>query len=181
MYRFHPTNGVILVATGEYIPAVKSDPRWADYKAWTKAGNTALPSEPELEPLQTILARLASGINQERGRRHDLPITCQDVQFDADAEARENISGTISRLLRGDGLPANWVGWRAYDNSMHWSDIAPDDVLTHLRALSSKIEDRKQRLFIIAWVKKSEIEALYAANDRQALTEYDIMSGWPEL
>lgn len=179
MYRFHPTNGVILVSTGEHIPAIKSDQRWRDYKTWTKAGNTALPAEPFLEPLASVLERVNSKINQERFRRHEFPITHSGTLFDADADARENITGTISRLMRGDGLPANWVGWRANDNSMHWAELAAEDVLTQLRALSTAIEDRKQNLLITAWVKKAGTEALYEANDRAGLEIYDVQAGWP--
>lgn len=179
MYRFHPTNGVILISTDEHIPAVKSDQRWRDYQAWVKAGNTALPAEPVLEPLASVLERVNSKINQERFRRHELPITYASTLFDADADARENITGTIGRLMRGDGLPANWVGWRANDNSMHWEAASAEDVLLHLRALSTAIEDRKQSLLIAAWVKKAGTEALYEAGDRDGLENYDVMAGWP--
>lgn len=53
MYRLHPTQGVIDVATDAIIPPLKSDARWRDYQAWVKAGNVAAPAiipEPEPEP-----------------------------------------------------------------------------------------------------------------------------------
>lgn len=53
MFRLHPTQGVILIATDEHIPPVKSDARWRDYQSWVKAGNVPEPAiipEPEPDP-----------------------------------------------------------------------------------------------------------------------------------
>lgn len=178
MYRL-ATRGVIRIADNALIQPSKSSPDWLAYQAWTKAGNTPEPMQPELEPLAGILARVHSRIDQERTRRHDLPIMYNDALFDADKDSRENITGTLSRLVRGDGLPAMWVGWRANDNSMHWSADDAADVLEQLRALSTAIEDRKQALFITAWVKKQQTAALAAAEDRAGLLAYDVTAGWP--
>lgn len=50
-YRLHRDSGVILVATDEHIPPVKSDARWRDYQSWVKAGNVPEPAIiPESEP-----------------------------------------------------------------------------------------------------------------------------------
>lgn len=178
MYRLAP-RGVIRLSDSTLIQPSKSSPDWMAYQAWVKAGNTPEPAQPDLEPLADVLERVDSRINQERARLHAQPVWYDDVLFDADSDARENISGTIGRLMRGDGLPGNWVGWRANDNSMHWVALGAEDVLLHLRGLSTAIEDRKQALFITAWVKKQQTAALAAAEDRAGLLAYDVTAGWP--
>lgn len=174
MYRLHHTLGAIITATGEHVRPIKSDVRWRDYLAWVKAGNVPAPAQADQEPLDTIRERVRSAIDQERARRHGLPVAYSGAVFDADSEARENITGTIARLVRGDGLPAGWIGWRDYGNAMHWATSTAADVLSALRGLSSAIEDRKQSLLIAAWIKKEEIAAL----DRAALEAYDATTGW---
>lgn len=178
MYRL-ALRGVIRIADNLHIQPIKSDPAWIEYKAWTRAGNVAAAAAPELEPLADILLRINSRIDQDRARRHELPILFGGVPFDSDKEARENISGTLLRLLRGDGLPADWVGWRDNHNEMHWAASSPGEVLEHLRGLSSAIEDRKQALLIAAWMKKAATQALVDIGDRAGLEAFDVDAGWP--
>lgn len=89
-----------------------------------------------------------------------LPITYLESSFDADISAREHISGVLARLMRGDGLPGGWIGWRDADNQMHWASDDAETVRTHLRALASAIEDREQALLISAWRHKAVIAGL---------------------
>lgn len=178
MYRL-ALRGVIRIADNLHIQPIKSDPAWIEYKAWTRAGNVAAAAAPELEPLADILLRINSRIDQERTRRHELPIAFAGAWFDSDKEARENISGTLLRLLRGDGLPADWVGWRDNHNSMHWTDAPAAAVLEQLRGLSSAIEDRKQALLIAAWMKKAATQALVDLDDRAGLEAFDLGADWP--
>ena len=174
-YRLHPARGVILIESGEHIAPDKSDARWLAYREWVKAGGLPAPATVEEPPLADLVLQMQSRIDQERNHHHNMPITVGGIEFDADQDARENIVGTLSRLLRGDGLPPMWVGWRAADNSMHWGADTPETVLTSLRALASAIEDRKQAILIAAWIKKAEVATL----NRTALAEYDIHAGWP--
>jgi len=175
MYRLNQT-GVIETATGDHIPPIKSDTRWAAYQAWVKAGGVPLPAQVYEVPLDDIRARLVSDIHAERARRHDLPIAYHGAVFDAGAETRENLLGLISRLLRGSGIPEGWVGWRDEANVLHWGGATPADLLAALSGLSGAIENRKQALMVASWVKKAELPTL----DRAGLLAYDVLAGWPE-
>lgn len=172
MYRLDPLSGVIIVATGEHILPRKSDPRWLAYQAWIREGNIPEPTEIDLVPLDVILDRKLSDVMTWSTEQHDSPIEYLSVQFDADSPARENITGTFSRLSRGDGLPSGWVGWRAFDNSMHWADSSASDVQNHLRAISTAIEDRKQSILVQAWTHKYQLQVLFDADDREGLEGY---------
>lgn len=116
-------------------------------------------------------------ISDECERRHNLPVAYLGALFDADAVARENISRTHGRIARGDGLPAGWVGWRDFDNGVHWGEDAPEDVMAHLAALMRAIEDRRQALYIASWTHK---QAVSTAPSVQAVIDHDIAAGWPD-
>lgn len=103
------------------------------------------------------------------------PITVGGVEFDADEVARSRIKGTLDRILRGDGLPTGWAGWRDADNAMHWSEATPDEVAAELSALSRAIEDREQALLIAAWTHKAYIDALNRVED---VVAYSLTTGW---
>lgn len=104
------------------------------------------------------------------------PIGYGGAPFDADATARSRISGTIARLMRGDGLPTGWVGWRDAANQQHWAADSAATVQTHLHALSTAIEDREQALLVEAWTHKASIDALATV---EAVLAYDITLGEP--
>lgn len=122
------------------------------------------------------IAARCDDVDVERARRHAAPIDYATARFDADAEARENITGVLLRLLRGDGLPADWIGWRDADNAMHWVADDAATVQVELAALSRAIEDRKQALLIAAWTHKAALAALGTV---EAVLAYDLSSGWP--
>ena len=111
-------------------------------------------------------------VSAEINRR--LYLSCNG--FDADKVSRERIGGTIARLLRGDGLPAGWMGWRDAENNMHWVTDDAATVLANLTALSRAIEDREQALLVAAWQHKANIAAL---TDIDLILAYDIAVGWP--
>jgi len=127
-------------------------------------------------PLTELAADVSAKIDREFKRRDLLPVTVAGVPFDADAAARENISGTAARIERGDALPAGWVGWRDADNAMHWADAMPAAVLANLNAVSRAIEDRKQALLVARWTKKAQIAAIA---DEAELLAFDIGTDWP--
>lgn len=121
-------------------------------------------------------AKKKAAIAAEQARRSVAPITYAGSPYDADATARERISGTLARLLRGDGLPAGWVGWRDYANAMHWGSDTAEVVQAHLAGLSAAIEDREQALLIAAWQHKAALDALTDIGD---ILSYDTTSNWP--
>ena len=96
--------------------------------------------------------------------------------FDADSVSRGRISGTITRLQRGDGLPAGWLGWRDASNDMHWVADDAATVLANLTALSRAIEDREQALLVAGWTHKANIAAL---EDIDTILAYDVTKNWP--
>lgn len=118
---------------------------------------------------------LADRVPTELARRITSPVTVLGARFDADATARERISGMIARLQRGDGLPAGWLGWRDAENVMHWADDNAETVLAHLTALARAIEDREQALLVTSWQHKAAIAAL---PDVDAILAYDVAAGW---
>lgn len=147
-------------------PARPSPFHYFDWTSKTWSGNQAEAREARV-----------SAVDAERARRAVLPISHGGAFFDADAVARERISGAIARCIRGDGLPAGWVGWRDADNAMHWGELDAAATLVELRGLSSAIEDREQALLIAAWTHKAAIGAL--PDDIDAILGYDLSAGWP--
>lgn len=123
-------------------------------------------------------ADVTAEIERVRSQLASQPIEYENSPFDANAIARERITGTIARIMRGDGLPAGWIGWRDSDNEMHWALLSANEVLVKLRGLSSAIEDREQLLLIKAWLHKANIHALFAAGNQAGLISYDVYSNW---
>lgn len=115
-------------------------------------------------------------VERECARRILLPIAYDGALFDADSVARERITGTLARLLRGGGLPVGWIGWRDYANAMHWSADPPATVQAALAGLSAAIEDREQALLVAAWQHKAAIDDL---DDVAAVLAYPVGEGWP--
>lgn len=152
---------------GEILP-IPDRPSEFHYWDWTSKAWL-----PDLDHART--ARQAE-VGTEFIRRDLAPITYAGTAFDANAQARENIGGTLSRLLRGDGLPGGWIGWRDHANAMHWATDDAETVQTHLAALSRAIEDRKQALLVAAWTHKAALDALATV---EAILAYDITAAWP--
>ena len=117
--------------------------------------------------------RLRLRVKAELAKRFDAPVSCAGTLIDADAQARENIQGLITRIERGDGLTPGWTGWRTYDNGMVWAGWTAEQVLEGLYAVSRAIEDRKQALYQAKWTHDEAIETL------ADLTGYDVTAGWP--
>ncbi len=134
------------------------------------------PQQPESPSVDDAREVQAQAVDRIRSARHGQPIAYMGEFFDADVAARENISGVLTRLTRGDGLTAGWIGWRTFDNNMVWADEPAEEVLSHLRGLSCAIEDRKQALLSVAWGHK---DALAELSSVEAVMEYDITAGWP--
>ncbi|MCL2658783.1 MAG: DUF4376 domain-containing protein [Betaproteobacteria bacterium] len=126
--------------------------------------------------LDKIRDRLGEEINTEAAARDLAPIHYDNALFDADATARERIKGLADRITRGDGLTSPWLGWRDYDNGMHWQDADESAVLSALRGLTRAIEDRTQALLATAWASKAQLVEL----DLTALQAFDAQAGWPE-
>lgn len=174
LYQVHPVIGVIDTETGEHIKPRSGNPRWDEYRQWLRKGNVPEPAPRNEEPLSTILERKLTEVQQWVERNHNSPIEVNGYLFDADAPARENISGTLARLVRGSSLMQNWIGWRTYNNEMLWGTASANQVRTELGAVSEAIEDRKQDLFIQAWQKKAQLRALFEAGDRAELLAYQV-------
>lgn len=139
------------------------------YHRWDWGTRTFL---PDLSAAQ-LAARHA--VDDLRAAKSYATIDYAGANFDADTLSRERISGTLLRLLRGDGLPTGWVGWRDADNEMRWTTATEAQVLQHLRNLSAAIENREQYLLIKAWTKKAQVEALPSV---EAVVAYDVQAGW---
>lgn len=122
-------------------------------------------------------AQVCVQIEAERDRQSYMPILFEGVVFQADAESRGLISGTLARILRGDGLPGPWIGWRDVSNEMHWADLSADAVRIKLAGLSTAIEDRESALRIATWQRKAAVRAL---TDVAAVDGFDVTAGWPD-
>lgn len=152
--------------------------RWDADTGWAHAQDLRN-QDPNLWPAnsQQVLLDLKTAALQagaaELTRRLYLPITVGGSPFDADRVSRERITGTILRLQQGRGLPDGWMGWRDYDNAMHWADATDAEVLAHLTALSEAIENREQALLVTGWTLKAQIEAAATVDQVQAIA-------WPE-
>lgn len=136
-------------------------------------------------PTKTWLPNLAAAqsarksvVDQESALRTFAPIAYDNALFDADAEkSRPRITGLYGRLVRGDGLPDGWVGWRDAANTYHWALASAEVIQDHLAALMSAIENREQALLVSAWTHKANIDLLVSVEEVLA---YDINSGWPQ-
>lgn len=84
--------------------------------------------------------------------------------FDADNDSRQRIAGMVSRLNRGDGLTAGWVGWRDAANNMHWADSSAAEVLDGLLNLTRQIEDRDQSVLLQKWEMLQTLSNLQDGN-----------------
>lgn len=126
--------------------------------------------------IANALANKSAAVSQEFAIRTLQPVQYDGAPFDADEVARGRIIATITRMIRGDGLPAGWVGWRDYDNAMHWGEDTTETVRAQLAGLSAAIEDREQSLLVAAWQHKAALAALTTVED---IIAYDVTTGWP--
>ena len=137
-------------------------PAWHD---WDSASESWLPNLDAAREGQ--LQEVAAELNMR------LYLPCNG--FDADKVSRERISGMISRLQRGEGLPTGWVGWRDASNQQQWASDNATTVLANLISLSRAIEEREQSLLVKGWQHKAAIAALEGVN---SIINYDTSSGW---
>lgn len=147
------------------------DPIPTPYHIWDNDNEVWVPN-PE-----TLRQEKKGQVNDRRFFYDRQPITVNNITFDADAEARENINGTIARIQRGDGLPEGWMGWRAKDNQLYWGEYSAEEVLNELLDVTRAIEDRKQAILIFAWNHKYNLESM---TDLQEILDYDIDEEWPQ-
>ena len=127
------------------------------------------------QTLNTRKRVLKDNVDELRGAKNEEPILYEEVLFDADLKSIENIKGVVARIERGDGLTTGWIGWRAFDNSMHWSEQTAEEVLVHLHNISRALEDRKQALMVNTWQHKSNIDALETIEE---IIAYDVTVDW---
>lgn len=166
----------LLQAQGSFEQYVENEtlvpipPRPSDSHDWDWTTKTWAPNIPA-----TVLAK-KQAITDTLNRCIVSPILYDGAPFDADPAAIKRIICTLNRLLRGDGLPDGWIGWRDFKNNYHWGTDTPEQVKTHLAALSRAIENREQAALIVAWTHKANLAAL---TDFDELLAYDVATGWP--
>ena len=163
-FEFDPSKTYVFDTTSKTVMPTPEKP--SPHHDWDWATKSWLPN------LDAAKAAKKGEIEAELARRLYLP--CNG--FDADTLSRERISGMISRLQRGDPLPAGWVGWRDASNQQQWATDDAATVLANLTALSRAIEDREQALLIAAWQHKAAIASLA---DIDAILTYPVTEGWP--
>lgn len=168
----------VVPAPPEELPPQGQAWRWNAATGWALSPDTRnpdrsikLPGDPRT--LQDHQANALQSVADELARRLHLPVTVEGSPFDADKVSRDRITGMILRLNQGRGLPDGWMGWRDYDNAMHWADATDAEVLAHLTALSEAIENREQALLVTGWTLKAQIEAAATVDQVQAIA-------WPE-
>lgn len=123
-------------------------------------------------------AELLTLVVAEYDTRRYAPTDFEGVFFDADARAREYISGMLGRLQRGACLPPAWSGWRDLNNDLHWCELGAEQVLAKLNDLATMIEDREQALLTALWCKKAEVAALTDLVQIQTYRETCVETGW---
>ncbi len=126
-----------------------------------------------------LLAGRLRDVSAAADARHFAAIACAGASWDADELSRARIAGMLSRIARGSGLPAGWLGWRDCDNSMHWEEDDAATVAQHLTAVAEAIEDREQAVLAVAWQHKDALRGLAASGTVADLLAYDIGLGWP--
>ena len=91
--------------------------------------------------------------------------------FDTDNDSRQRIAGLVSRLYRGDGLTAGWIGWRDAANNMHWANSSAAEVLENLLDLTRQIEDREQSVLLQKW---EMLQTLNSLQDGESIAAFDV-------
>lgn len=134
-------------------------------------------SKSHVPDIDAAKSALLADVGVQLRTRIYTPVIHSGARFDADAVSRERITGMVSRLMRGDPLPAGWAGWRDYDNVQRWSELGAADVLEQLTALSRAIEDREQQLLVASWAHKAAIAGIESVD---AALAYDVTQGWPQ-
>lgn len=126
------------------------------------------------DPLAGLIAEKSAAIQVEFNRRatENIAYTVdgQELIWDADATAIENISGVVLLIASGVPIP----------NPRSWTPVGsftPVDI-THaeLIGLGAAIAARKDALFVVKKAKQAEVAALGDAN---AVAAYDVMADWP--
>lgn len=91
--------------------------------------------------------------------------------FDADNDSRQRISGMVSRINRGDGLTAGWVGWRDATNNMHWANSSATEVLENLLNLTRQIEEHEQSVLLQKW---DMLQTLNNLQDGESIVAFSV-------
>jgi hypothetical protein len=119
-------------------------------------------------PIEELKANKKEMINIERGKQNSNPIIYENIQFDADEIAQQNVSAWMSTLAGGGTLPSGFT-WRSYDNQ----DIPVD--ANFINGLGTAMTLRGTQLYQTSWIKKAEVDALTTV---EQVNNYDVTTGW---
>lgn len=166
-YQLHPESGVIVIATGERIE--RGQPGWDEYRAWTKAGGVAAAAVAEVEPVETVRARIRGQITawrdqQERGR---IVFEHAGRRWDGGLEVRK-------RLITAANLPALPAGF-------FWTDADDNNVPVDAAGIAALHAAHEQAIAAQGWaihVRQREMKAEIDLLSGAALGAYFI--GWLE-
>lgn len=127
----------------------------------------------ELSPdMASVRAVLLMRAEQERQRRGQLPVMVDGAPFDANATARENVTGVINRIREhldaGTTMDPAKLFWRGADDQMYgFTDMA--SYKQFLGKLLIAITSRGTDLYAWKWRKCAEIEAATTIDELKAI------------
>lgn len=166
MYRLHPHAGVLIDATGEHIPPLKSDPRWNEYRDWLKAGGEPLPAIPDDPPtpyhdrigdtwapnLDRARDAMAGAWNLWRDAALEAGVTHADHVFHSD----DRFIGEAQLLLSGyeRGLITTPSAIRTRDNAIVMMAEA------QIQLLLLVIGHYRQTVYAQSWAGKDALAAM---------------------
>jgi hypothetical protein len=105
-------------------------------------------------------------------------IAYDNSALDADKTAQDNIKGKLEAITAREAinssLPAELLVWRDADDNLHTFNTQAE-YKAWLQGLVIAIDDRNTSLYISAWTKKAEVEALENIGD---ILTYDVDAGW---
>lgn len=119
-------------------------------------------------PIDTLKNFRLNQINKLRDQKLDGGFVYNDVIYNSDQKAIDNVQGVILSLVIGASLSQDFT-WRAKDDSF----ILMDE--QHLNNLGIALRDFRYTVYSQSWRHKDIITALNTASD---IVEYDIFSGW---
>lgn len=119
--------------------------------------------------LDTLKEVMKSSVNDHRDAWMDGGWHYNGIHYDSDAQARQNMTGTMTLINTGYVLPENFT-WRSADNE----DISFDNT-TFTQFYQSSCA-WMEMIYQTSWYHKAQIDALTGVED---VISYQYKVGWP--
>lgn len=107
-------------------------------------------------------------------RQQRQPVSYAGALWNGGSTALRNVQGALARIQRDSQLPAQWLGWRDYTNTMRWVGDGVAVVQGHLSALLALLEAREQTLLARYWQHKDQLRVLTSSGTVDDVRNYNV-------